>query len=89
MPAVEHEAAEATELLGQSDELKERQLELSEVQEAGTSGAVLDKVGSSWTNVLDRYSHNMRRAGGTAVVVDTVPSVLPVSASGTAAVAAL
>ena len=83
MPTVEDEAAEAAELLGQSDELEERQLELLEVQKAAASGATLGEVGSSWTNVLDHHNHNTRRAGGIAFAIDTVLSVLPDSASRT------
>ena len=76
-------------LLGQPDVLAEQQLELgfSEVWEAEASGAALGGVGSSWTDVLNRNNHNMGHAGDTAVGTGTVPSVLPVFVSGTAAAA--
>ena len=82
-------AAKVAEVLEQPDVLDEQQLELglSEVREAEASGAALDGVGSSWTNVLDRHNHNMGRAGDTAIGANTVPSTLLVSVSGTAAAA--
>ena len=89
VPAMEREAAEAAELLGQSVELAEHQLKLSEVQEAAALGATLGGGDSAWTNVRDLHNHNMRRAGGTAVATDTAPSGLLVYASGTATATAL
>lgn len=57
--------------------------------EAEATEVVLGGVGSFWPYALGHHSHNRRQAVAADVDANTAPSVLPASASGTAAAESL